>query len=188
MPRNPIDWPFLTGFGSCLRSGLTVPQEDLAQILLSSSRTKKDRKILQIWKDLQNPTKFEEILSSDEELKDVRMADFMELLANLKSHRVDGVTLSKSFEPTEEQEKSIGDLHSWRNYFIHFLPGIRSFPALEYLSLMPNCIEFAEFLTQAPAVYLPKEAKESVSILKTQVESLRQKYVEKFPQLVTLLK
>jgi hypothetical protein len=146
---------------------------------------KEDKKIRQKWKDLHDITKRKQILS--EKLEDVRMADLMELFENLKSHRVDGVTLSEPFEPTAEQEKSVRDLHFWRNYFTHFMPGIQLLSAWEYLMLMPGCISFAELLTQTRGLFVCgdnyKEAQESVAILKRQVESLRQKYLERFPQL-----
>jgi|GEM_PF-5904462 hypothetical protein len=157
---------------------------------VGSSRGDNKKKTLEKWRDLHDPTKCEKILSNDEKLKDVYMADFMDLFTNLKSQRVDGVTLDKPFEPTDVLEKGISDLNFWRNYFMHFLPGIRTLSAWEYLTLMPRCIEFAEFLTQAPGILdfrdLDKEAKESVSILKKQIESLRRKYIEKFPQLRTI--
>jgi hypothetical protein len=151
---------------------------------VGSSRGKTNQKVLQKWKDLRDFTKRDKILS--EKLEDVRMADVIELYENLKSHRVDGVTLSEPFEPSEEQEKTVRDLHFWRNYFVHFRPGIRLLSTWEYLSLMPSCIAFAELLTQTHGLVGSRyfgEAKESVAILKRQIEALRQKYLEKFPKL-----
>jgi len=155
---------------------------------VGSSRWKKSRKILQKWKDLHNMTKRPKILS--DKLEEVYMADFMEIYENLKAHRIDGITLDKPFEPTEKQEERIRDLIFWRNHFVHLLPATRLLNAWEYLRLMPTCVEFTEFLTQAPGLLrfgdACKEARESVSILKRQIESLRRKCFEKYPQLADI--
>jgi hypothetical protein len=115
------------------------------------------------------------------------LAEFMVLYENLNSHRVDGVTLSEPFEPTDEQEESLRDLVFWRNYFMHSLPALQLLSAWEKLRIMPGCISFAELLTQTPRLRVlldvHEEAKKSIAILKRQTESLRRKYLGKYPQL-----
>ena len=55
--------------------------------------------------------------------------------------------------------------------------------AWDYFKLMPDCVAFAEFLTQSARLgKAEREANDLVAILKGQVESLKQKYLEKFPQ------
>jgi hypothetical protein len=149
------------------------------------SSTKRNKKTLQKWKDLNDPSKRKKVLS--EKLEDVYMADFMELYEKLQSHRVDGITLDKRFQPTEKEKEATGDLVFWRNYFTHLLPAFRELCVWSYLDFIPIWIDFAEFLTHAPRLLTfgeeYEEARESVSVLKYQVESLRQRYIDKFPQL-----
>ncbi|MBI5251282.1 MAG: hypothetical protein HY912_17475 [Desulfomonile tiedjei] len=181
---DPFYWKWIIIiFHNALQTFMVAVLHDRCKV--GSSKGKRNKKLLQKWKDLHDLTRRRKILS--EKLEDVYMADFMEIYENLQSLRVDGVTLDKPFEPTEKQEESIRELVFWRNYFVHLLPATRLLNAWEYLRLMPPCVEFAEFLTQAPRLLVfgdtCKEARESVSALKSQIESLRQKYIEKYPQL-----
>jgi len=69
------------------------------------------------------------------------------------------------------------------------LPATRLLSVWEYLNLMPDCIEIAEFLIRTRRIYvfgdaLRKEGIESVSVVRKQIESLREKYMDKFPGLM----
>jgi hypothetical protein len=134
-------WIFITLHNALQSLMVAILRYPLPGGVASKRRTKKI--VLQKMTDYFDISKREQIINDPEPLKMAELADFMELYENLKSHRVDGVTLGEPFEPDAKIEESIRALHDWRNTFTHFIPGGKLLSALERLRIVPGCIAFA---------------------------------------------
>jgi len=109
-----------------------------------------------------------------------RLASFLDLYERIKSDRMKMYLHSQSFRPSSTQDRSVKELNSLRNEFIHFVPKGWSLEVSGLPQIVADCLDVISFLAfecsnivwhdaelESQTKELIENARCSVSLIKT---------------------
>ena len=96
----------------------------------------------------------------------IYLLEFEELYKRIKKDKyMKQVVNSKTFAPTEEQNKAIKDLCSFRNDFVHYVPKFWSIQLLRFPEMFLSVMSIIEFLIFESGNFLYKYEQEEADII-----------------------